>query len=138
MQANGMRCCGVNELAGLSGHRSPESALKALLYPYLAYPNNPRTAVIPHVAHLIFTGVLGGKRKWETSYGGTFATYIKDKGLGTVVESEVATNPNSHNRLKIWVWTLDRKALTAWAQAVAAEEEKAKELKKEQKEKEKA
>lgn len=122
MQTRGMACCGTQEITGLSLYTDPEKALKALLFPYPPANGNltQRTANIPRCAHLIFTGTMGRSQEGKRTYGYKFATYLIEKGLGTVVESAIAVNPNSRHRLRVWVWTLDRNALTAWGEAVRA------------------
>lgn len=39
--------------------------------------------------------VVGGQR---------LADYIRDKGLGKIMESSTRTNPNTGNPIKLWVW----------------------------------
>lgn len=51
-------------------------------------------------------------------YGRKFAAFITDNGLGTVVASPRAINPNSGNNLQVWVWCIDHDTLKAWYEKV--------------------
>lgn len=117
MLARTTSCCGLQELTGVSGHEGAEAALKALI----SYSRG----TIPHCSHLIFTGVTGRSKTGDDSYGGKLEAYIREKGLGTVTGSQIATNPNSHRRLKVWIWTLDRKAFSSWSRQVWEEQQTA-------------
>jgi hypothetical protein len=44
-------------------------------------------------------------------YGDKFATFIVENNLGTVVQSQRRTNPNSSNPGKLFLWTLNHAAL---------------------------
>ena len=47
-------------------------------------------------------------------YGQRFAAMIRKKGLGDLIETGRHINPNSGNKLKVWVWTIDHAALVGW------------------------
>ena len=47
-------------------------------------------------------------------YGRAFAAFIRENALGSLVETGYEVNPNSGNRLKVWVWGIDHTALKSW------------------------
>ena len=102
------RCCGVHEIDGLSSCQTPEIALNDLAY----YFNEGK---VPEAPFIIFTGVvknsdldtIGYARSERTdNYGETFARYIEENRLGTVVRSEPRVSW-SKNTISIWVWSVD-------------------------------
>lgn len=40
--------------------------------------------------------------------------YIKKHGLGSIVKTATKKNPNSKHRLKVYVWTVDQRAIKKW------------------------
>jgi hypothetical protein len=50
-------------------------------------------------------------------YGRDLAAYIRDHGLGSVVETGEAFNRNSSNQLKLYVWTIDWAGFEKWVEA---------------------
>lgn len=99
-----MGCCGVREIAGLSGFRGrPTAAMQAFCKDGF-YDNAFRCS------HVVFTEADNSEQR----YGLSFATFITRNKLGHVAVSLKAKNPNSPNRITVWVWTLDTKALRAW------------------------
>jgi hypothetical protein len=96
-------CCGIREIDGLSGHRTPEAVLKDL---------RGRFHEDHKWRHAVFS--QAGKR---STYGKRFAAYITKEKLGTVVETETKVNPNSKNPLKAFIWTIDWDAMRKWLAA---------------------
>jgi hypothetical protein len=43
--------------------------------------------------------------------GASLAKYIKEKKLGSIVASRVKINPNSENKIKVWIWGVNRNNL---------------------------
>ena len=99
-----MSCCGVKEIDELH------------CYTALTSMKNIAMGVLNHCAFVIFTGVVEGVVEigGTTRYGQDFATYITKNGLGEVMVSPTRVNPNSLNRLAVWTWIVDHKALGAW------------------------
>lgn len=100
-------CCGVMELSGIyndhtyyQGRGGTTAQLEFLC----------QRLKTTKVAYVTFTGVSTP----SSQYGEALAQGIQDERLGTVWGSEVTTNPNSKNPLRIWVWTLDYKAIAAF------------------------
>jgi len=96
--------CGVVQLHSFDQHTTPEKFLFDSLDDNFG----------GEFAFAIFSDVLKPKRKLS---GTKFAKYIKDSGLGTVVETKIKINPNSGNKIRVWVWEVDRAKLDAWYEA---------------------
>jgi hypothetical protein len=92
-----LACCGVRELADIRASIFPENALEAL--------DHTKTAFV------VFTDVA------PYEYGVSLAAYIRKRKLGTVVTMIPKKNPNSGNRLKVWLWSIDQKKWAAWKRA---------------------
>lgn len=98
MYIDGIACCGVGEIDGLSGYDSTQDALEALF----------RDNGIPRQPFVIFTQATSQRRE---SYGDRFKAYLEAEGLGEVSVSGYKANPNSGNFVKVFVWTVNRKAV---------------------------
>lgn len=59
-------------------------------------------------AHYVFSD------KTKRNCGGKFAKYITENKLGQIVESPVAVNANSGNRIKTYIWVVDKDAVLNW------------------------
>lgn len=46
--------------------------------------------------------------------GESLTKYIRENGLGEVLETEEKVNPNSENRIKVYVWAINHEALEKW------------------------
>lgn len=107
-----MECCGFREICNLSGI-GPERAIKEICDAQFVsrYASNSYsiTRVLDlSLSHAVFTEVQNG------TYGKNLAAYIRKHKLGTVIGSRISTNPNSGNRLKGYIWTINKRALSAW------------------------
>jgi hypothetical protein len=83
--------------------------------------SGPHSTTIQQVTaqrHAIFTSQYSGVMKGYTylfsdaeSYGnGTnFAKFIKQENLGELTEGHTTVNPNSSNKIRVWVWTYNGK-----------------------------
>ena len=103
-------CCGLREISGIARCSGPEKALENLAKGML-YDSSWR--------HAVFT--QAGTR---STYGEKFKAYILKEKLGTVVESETKVNPNSGNKLKAYVWTVDWRRMKGWMKRHKIEREK--------------
>lgn len=99
-------CCGIHELVALSHFVNP-GTVEANVKHVLRNKN---------CAFYLFSCVEEHEdpdyeEDYDTStagaYGKIFADYIIKHKLGTVVMSDLATNPNSGNRLRAYLWTVD-------------------------------
>lgn len=52
--------------------------------------------------------------KGYLSKGASLRNYIRWHKLGTVTETPSRKNPNSSNRLTVWIWAYDERAFTEW------------------------
>ena len=100
MNLDSMNCCGLREASGLQ--------------------DTPIEECIYEVARSRF-GYEGEKFGFiifseEASYrrGSTLKAYIKKHELGTVVQSPVEVNPNTGNRLRIYIYTIHQVNLLKW------------------------
>lgn len=118
MDFTNVACCGVRELSGLSCHAcDPVQMMKSFTRIYTG--NNPYCRSNDRFRYAIFS--QAGK---TSKYGLKFAAFIKEHGLGELVETGFHKNPNSGNYLKAWIWTVDHIAVRAWlAKTTAAEKE---------------
>lgn len=92
-------CCGLRDIEGLC-ERTPKEAMINVCYDFFRDEMDS--------AFILFTGVT------KKRYGQKFKKYILDNKLGTVIETESKRNPNSSNRIKTWVWTLNVTKLKSW------------------------
>lgn len=89
--------CGVRQLIGVHDD-SPSGGLRNAF----RYPDNG-----PRCAHVVFSDTTSG-------HGKRFAAFIVKKGLGTVISTPARVNPNSRNRIVVWVWTINKAGLRRW------------------------
>jgi len=94
-------CCGVREIHGLSEYSTSSAAMKAFY----------KAAILANV--IKFRYVYFAQN--GPHYGDKFAAYILENKLGEIIETGSHVNPNSGNKLKMFVWTLNIENLKAWA-----------------------
>lgn len=94
-----MCCCGVNELSGII-HEDP--------FDILCDVGVQRFDEGKECAFYIFTDIDTQK------YGAALAKYITDNELGQIAASKSKINPNSDNRLRVWVWSVSDRAFHRW------------------------
>ena len=90
-----MMSCGVRELTGVSYGEPRDVIRQAFRQGY------------PSAAHVVFSDVVG--RRYNAS-GELFAAYITENGLGTITRSPIRSNPNTYNRIAVWIWTPNKRA----------------------------
>lgn len=61
--------------------------------------------------------------------GRKFAKFILDNELGSVYKSSEGINPNTQNKIEVFVWTPNKKKLTSWYNKLHKQWEKAREAK---------
>lgn len=108
----------MRELHGLQFTSNAKSAMKEFLE--ASCPRESlyswNTGKYTHLKELRFSHVVFSEAKdGSGAYGERFAAYIRRNNLGDVVASGRRVNPNSGNQVKCWVWTLNKRALMAWA-----------------------
>lgn len=120
----GISCCGLRELNSISNHSTPAEALKKAcseLIPYNLYTPKPSNKKLD-IDHLEFSQVVFSQayvpgRTSKTGYGDRLMAFIEEHNLGTVVRGRTNTNPNSGNRLTVFLWAVNRAALVRWYNA---------------------
>lgn len=93
-------CCGVRDIDDLSYNRTAKESMLAVCEMF--YNEDMQGAFC------LFTGTTRGK------YAKRFRDYIINNGLGEVIETPAKINPNSGNRLKAYLWTIDQDGLAVW------------------------
>lgn len=118
-------CCGLAELANISDSSGDpkqmllQSLSDAVRRDYDHYPfagGGKITNLDFECSHIVFSQAYnrGSKLKAGQGYADKLAAYIKANDLGHVVRSRIATNPNSGNRVTVYLWTVNKRNLTAW------------------------
>ncbi len=98
MSIYGTSCCGLKDYEGLQDTR-----LEDIFEEIYRYSLHNRFRFI------MFTGTRRFSKKFDK-----VVKFIDDNKLGAVTVTDWARNPNSGNRVKVAVWTLDIKKLKAW------------------------
>lgn len=104
-------CCGLRLVYGIA-NRDPLDVIHTLTHAVA------EEVEMKDSAHYAFTDNTGE----ENEYGGTLAQNLTDFGLGTVVATPFAVNPNSGNMLKAFLFTPDRAACQEYYQRVNNDE----------------
>ena len=100
MNLDSMNCCGLREASGLQ-----DTPIKDCIY---------------EVARSRFGyeyekfGFVIFSEKAECRRGSKLKAYIKKHKLGTVVQSPIEVNPNTSNRLRVYIYTIHQDNLLKW------------------------
>jgi len=98
---NRTACCGMQVIDGLD--QSSGRIMKDICkWKYPEYGNGGEQAF------LVFTDDI------EEKNGERFAKFIKRKGLGELYVTPARLNPNSENKIKVWVWAPHEEKLMDW------------------------
>ena len=102
-------CCGVVELSGVSDD-APE---------YILEECNCEISS----RNVVFTDIAKHKRLKDS--GWKFAAFVLKNGLGAITgPSPAGVNPNTKNKVHVWIWTPNVKALQKWLDKQQARREK--------------
>lgn len=97
--------CGVLQLSRFDEYHDPADLLSHSVYEYYDHD-------IPEVRFIIFSDIN------TKGHGGSgVAEYIKTNGLGEIWQSNTRINPNTGNRICVWVWEVDSKKFSKWYKA---------------------
>lgn len=92
-------CCGLSDIDYLKGTK-PKEAIAKICTDRELNDTPP---------FYLFSGVVKEK------YGENFKKYILKNKLGKIIETPTRINPNSDNRIKAWVWSVNNKEIKRWA-----------------------
>jgi len=92
-------CCGVDEIEALE--RTAKESLLEICEEKYGWGASQQ-------AFILFTDIASSTR------GKNLSKYITEKKLGDVIKTAPKTNPNSGNRVTVWVWAINEKSLLAW------------------------
>lgn len=98
-------CCGIREIDGLQYTTSEKKAIQEFLH---------RTKRNRYFRFVIFSQADGAWAR-VPNYGVKFAAFIETNKLGTLTMSNTAVNPNTGNKVTVWIWSVDWDALKKWA-----------------------
>jgi hypothetical protein len=102
--ANSAISCGVKMLVGVSYRPPKEGLVEAIRALYVSDGGNP----INHFGMILFSDTV-------RNHGGTaYAEYITENKLGSIIESKIITNPNSCNKIRTWIWHVNKRGLGKW------------------------
>ena len=104
-------CCGIRELSPIQRH-TPEKIIIEQLEDHYYWSRNDVKSENDWPANFRF--VVFSQAGSNSEYGEKLNAFILENKLGTTVETEKAQNPNSHRMLKVWVWTVDHRAVKSW------------------------
>ncbi len=95
-----MECCGVKEFHGMSG--TPKDVLMNISGDkYHRYDEE-------EFAYVVFTDLA------RRTLGDRLSKYITNHNLGTMYNIRTRKNPNSGNKIKMWIWSLNNSKLKTW------------------------
>lgn len=107
-----LSCCGTREIDGLSSYDNPEEAMKALFDGTKGYDTFYDDQSFRFV---YFTEAIpSGKRINSVNYGKQFAAYIEKENLGKVTAIPHEVNPNTGNKVGVFVWVVDWNGVHKW------------------------
>lgn len=112
MEIRPTMCCGVREYSGLNGRN--KEILEYVIDYRFAIGHRLGQYMPENFRYLIFTD----NREFEN--GDSLRNFITERNLGTVIETASNHNPNSGNMVKVYIWTLDDKALMTWYNSARA------------------
>lgn len=95
--------CGISVLSGLSGTAPARIVDKILKERASTDRKNTREAFV------VFSDI--DRHPDSTHGGGALCRYIKENNLGDIIEAGPRMNPNTGNRIKMWIWSPPHESL---------------------------
>ena len=96
--------CGIKELDDLKyPFRSAQEKISAIYGRYL----DPKKEVTK-------CSIITFSDRIVSPYGKALASYITENNLGEVIQTPIVRNPNSGNKIILYVWIINMKALKSW------------------------
>ena len=110
------QCCAIQEIDGLSSHRTPEAAMKNFCTLVFTKPvkfGGTTAGANTLYSFYMFTAAI---KPTISPYGNKFAAFIREHKLGEVLETKQVRNSAFHpdRAGQVWIWTPDQEALKAW------------------------
>lgn len=93
------QCCGIKEIDGVEGSH-PKEFLLDIADAIMSGAED---------AAFYFFSDIG-----DAQNGKAIAAFLKRNKLGKITKTGAKRNPNSGNRLHMWVWNIDLKAYRTW------------------------
>lgn len=94
-------CCGVGDYTGISNFDDPVQALKHIINSAMG----PRST---------YFGIITFSDVARRQIGFKVQKLIEDMNLGKITVTSRRHNPNSSNKIVLWVWEFDHTACQAW------------------------
>lgn len=110
----------MREIGNLSTFRKPADALLVLCGNHWSSPLSVTNLDVDRedekYPFVIFTAMVEDEdgEKIDPPYGENFAAYLREHSLGEVLETPVRFNPNSGNKIKAWIWSINHANLRDW------------------------
>lgn len=104
---NELDCCAVAEIYGLENN--PQTTLENMCEDWVVMTKEDfwRTSRF-NGTYFIFTDIS------QSMSGDALAKYIKRHKLGRTTTLPYRKNPNSVNKVKVWLWSVNIRALKKW------------------------
>ena len=100
-----MACCGILEVMHLRESAPKQTLIDICNYDH-HYNYEEELPKLQHHPYVIFTDHI------DMKYGKNFAKFIKKNRLGIITYSSKAKlNPNSGNNIRMWVWSVNWRAV---------------------------
>lgn len=103
----GLQCCAIDEIGGISNCARATDVIEDVCKNW--FEDCERDNDEGNAAFYLFTDTE------ESNAGMNLAKYIVAEKLGTVVSTQYRVNPNSGNKVKCWIWSVNKVALKKWA-----------------------
>jgi hypothetical protein len=95
-------CCGINEIRSIGDNK-----------------NNPEQTIIDICSETYTSGKKGAFLMFtdinKKIAAKNLSKYILKNKLGTITKSPTSINPNSKNRLQVFIWTINKRNLKRFA-----------------------
>lgn len=102
-------CCGIKEIDGLEGEHNPHYVLRGILRDWWNGGYHEGSGY-GNCAFIFFSTT----NHYTKGIGKTLTDYIHAHKLGRVTRSRPLVNPNSGNKVTMWMWELSKRNIAAW------------------------
>jgi hypothetical protein len=109
LDVSATNCCGILDIGGVADYDDAVEFIKDFCEDRY---NEEWPAVDRSVRYhpiVFYTDAVEG------TIGNKVAKFIETHNLGTVQRSPIRTNPNTGNKIAMWVWSIREKELREWA-----------------------